>query len=103
MGPGDRDRSPTRNPTVDPTTRAEFEAALELLVRAAAANGVRVDGGFALRHPSPESPDWGLELTRLRQRRVTGTDTDTGIEADTETGTRTSKGTDTDRSEVDRA
>jgi hypothetical protein len=63
-------------PENGPTTRKEFEQALDELVRTAAANGVRVRGGFGLRHPAPDSPDWAVEFTRLRQRRIGSDPTD---------------------------
>lgn len=63
----DRDR--IRDRKHGPTTKDELEATLDALVRAAHANGVRVSGGYNLRHPAPDSPDWGVEIVPVRKRR----------------------------------
>jgi hypothetical protein len=76
MGSRNRDRDPDANRTDGPATREDFEAAMERVVRAAAANGVRVSGGVGLRHPAPNSSDWGVEITPLRKERVGETDGD---------------------------
>lgn len=49
-----------------PTSKAEFEDALDVLVREAYQNGVEVDnGGYELLHQESAIPDWDLTIIRM--------------------------------------
>lgn len=65
MTDGRDDRPDAPGGSASPTTRAEFEAAIEALVREAEANGVTVKDGITLRTDREDRPDWDVEITRL--------------------------------------
>lgn len=48
-----------------PDDAAAFESALQNLVRTAAQNGVGVTGGWFVRSPSTERPDWDIHITEV--------------------------------------
>lgn len=49
-----------------PTSKAELEKALDVLVQKAYHNGVEVDnGGYDLLHHESTIPDWDLTIIRL--------------------------------------
>lgn len=49
-----------------PTSKAELEEALDVLVQEAYFNGVEVDnGGYDLVHQQPTIPDWDLTIIRM--------------------------------------
>ncbi len=54
-----------------PTSKAELEKALGILIQNAYRNGVHVDnGGYDLIHTDEAIPDWDLTIVRLEQREV---------------------------------
>lgn len=49
-----------------PTSKAELEEALDVLIQEAYRNGVEVDnGGYYLFHQEPAIPDWDLTIIRM--------------------------------------
>lgn len=49
-----------------PTSKAELEEALDILIQKAYRNGVNVgNGGYELIHPEPTVPDWDLTIIRM--------------------------------------
>lgn len=60
-------------PTPDgPTTATEFQSNLAWLLRTASANGVDVDGGWQVRSPADDYPDWGIEIYEVTKLSGTG-------------------------------
>lgn len=53
--------------TTSPTTKAELHALLKSTVRAAATNGVAVEGGYDC-FATDDQPSWDFEITRVELR-----------------------------------
>lgn len=59
--------TPTDTPD-DPTTEAEFDAALDDLVAAAREEGVPIEGTRNVRSPDPETADYTVEISEIVPR-----------------------------------
>lgn len=51
-----------------PTTDCEFDNRLSELIRAAHDNGIKVEGGWAVRSVPDDEPDWGIEIYVVETR-----------------------------------
>lgn len=50
-----------------PTSKEEFQEALDELTQRAYQNGVEVaDGGYELIHPDRTTPDWDMTIIRMK-------------------------------------
>ena len=56
----------------DSMSREEFVTELDRLVNAAHESDIQLVGGYDVRSPRPETPDYTVEITKIRKRYPKG-------------------------------